>query len=246
MALVTRPSGPYSPVNAITNATKYQDDSAATSPKIAISSADVDGDMNKAFDELTNQSNRIDKLDAPVANTTEVVVAAADTFVFADASDSNAIKRDTIQGLIDLVTSPIKQIVYASPAPTGGSTTSTSYADLSGHTATITPTSGTSNILIVASLYLAAKSSSGQSGGRIKIVRGASDDVKEFGPAILTESSSVIGGTYTFVAVDAPSTTSSTTYKIQWKAETYGTFYSPNLGGPTYPTQTIALIEYQP
>lgn len=113
MATVTRPAGGYTPSNPITNTTKYQDDSAATSPKVAISSDKVDGDINKAFDELTNQSNRLDKLDAPIANTTAATIAVGDTVVFADASDSNAIKRSTVQGIVDLTSTPDGSITTA-------------------------------------------------------------------------------------------------------------------------------------
>ena len=108
MALVTRPAAGYTPSNAITNTTKYQTDSAGS---VAISSTKVDGDVNKAFDELTNQSNRLDVLEDPVAELTEAVVLAADSIVFADASDSNALKRDTVQGIIDLITPADGQFV---------------------------------------------------------------------------------------------------------------------------------------
>lgn len=104
MATITRPAGSFTPSNPITNSTKYQDDSAATAPRVAISSAKIDGDLNKAYDVLTDHDDAIAALQTPVASLTEVVVAAGDSFVLADASDSNNLKRDTIQGIIDLVT----------------------------------------------------------------------------------------------------------------------------------------------
>lgn len=88
MATVTRPAGGYTPSNPITNTTKYQDDSAATSPRVAISSVKVDGDLNKAFDVLTDHDNaiadhetRIDSLEAATPGTvTSVAVAAPSEF----------------------------------------------------------------------------------------------------------------------------------------------------------------------
>lgn len=51
-----------------------------------------------------------------VGDYTDTAVATGDSFIFADASDSNNVKRDTIQGILDLVTGttsgwvPIKQV----------------------------------------------------------------------------------------------------------------------------------------
>lgn len=106
MGVITRPAGGYTPANPITNSTKYQDD---RNNGIKVSSVKVDGDINKAFDILTDHDNtlsdhetRIDVLDNPVANATEATVAAEDTILFADASDGNSLRRDTVQGIIDL------------------------------------------------------------------------------------------------------------------------------------------------
>jgi hypothetical protein len=87
MGTVTRPAGGYTPSNPITNTTKYQDDSAATSPRVAISSVKVDGDLNKAFDVLTTHDNelaahdtRIDALEAAPAGVTSVGLTAPTEF----------------------------------------------------------------------------------------------------------------------------------------------------------------------
>lgn len=102
MATVTRPTAGYTPTNPITNTNKYQADSAATSPRRAINSQKVDGDFNKAFDELSNQSNRLDKLDAPVGNVPSTSAAVADVVMFSDVSDSNALKTTTVQQVLSL------------------------------------------------------------------------------------------------------------------------------------------------
>lgn len=109
MALITRPAAGYTPSNAITNTTKYQDDSNAT-PRVAISSTKVDGDLNKIFDAATDLSNsfdtmdtRVDNLENPVGSLTDTVITASDVISFADVSAGNVLKRDTVQGILDLV-----------------------------------------------------------------------------------------------------------------------------------------------
>ena len=61
--------------------------------------------------------------DALVADFTEVVVAAGDSFLLGDSSDSGNTKRDTIQGLLDLV-------------PAGGLTIASKQATASGSSVT--------------------------------------------------------------------------------------------------------------
>lgn len=62
------------------------------------------GNLIRETDNVTAFSVQSSTVDNIIANFPEDVVVAADSFIFADASDSNTTKRDTIQGLIDLVT----------------------------------------------------------------------------------------------------------------------------------------------
>lgn len=62
------------------------------------------GNLIRETDNVTAFSVQSSTVDNIIANFTEDVVVADDSFIFADASDSNTTKRDTIQGLIDLVT----------------------------------------------------------------------------------------------------------------------------------------------
>ncbi len=61
------------------------------------------GNLIRETDNVTAFSVQSSTVDNIIANFPEDVVVAADSFIFADASDSNTTKRDTIQGLIDLV-----------------------------------------------------------------------------------------------------------------------------------------------
>jgi hypothetical protein len=64
VATIDRPAGAYATTEGVANSTKYQDDSAATSPRVSISSVKVDGDFNKAFDTLTDHDDRIAALES--------------------------------------------------------------------------------------------------------------------------------------------------------------------------------------
>lgn len=62
-----RPSGAYAGASGLANRTKYQTDSAATAPRIPISSAKVDGDINYAIDAVNALDDDLQGLVAGVA-----------------------------------------------------------------------------------------------------------------------------------------------------------------------------------
>ena len=104
---------------------------------------------------------------------------------------------------------------------TAVSTTSTSFADISNLTATITPTSTSSKILINVDLGIVSTSTSNAI--IFRLMRGST----EIGAATgATNENCFIyvwpGGASVFHSyanhfLDSPSTTSATTYKLQWK-----------------------------
>jgi len=112
----------------------------------------------------------------------------------------------------------IGQVVFASTA-TETSTTSTSYVDATSLTASITPTATSSKILV---LSTAGVSSNGSafSNAAVQLVRG-STSIADFGSnkvyagGSFTQNFNVVGMNW----LDSPSTTSSTTYKVQFKTQ---------------------------
>jgi predicted small lipoprotein YifL len=72
-------------------------------------------------------------LHGALAGLTDTTVTASDTFVFADATDSNALKEDTVQGIIDLVPD-------ATTIVTGVVERSTSAENVTGTSDTVYPT----------------------------------------------------------------------------------------------------------
>jgi len=106
------------------------------------------------------------------------------------------------------------------------STSSTTFADLTGMSATITPSSATSKILVLVSLQ--ADMSTDNTYGW-QIVRGAT--AVGIGDAAGNRARATVGGSVgqdrirasSMNLLDSPSTTSSTTYKIQIRVGTTGT-----------------------
>jgi hypothetical protein len=112
---------------------------------------------------------------------------------------------------IKAATGAVLQVVHGATS-TQVDTTSSSYVD-TGLTATITPSSTSSNILAIysPSLYQAVAGSA----ITIQLVRG-STSIAVHGYALFAASSQVIG-LVTGTHLDSPATTSATTYKIQMK-----------------------------
>jgi len=133
----------------------------------------------------------------------------------------STIKVDTIQtraGAVpkasDLginVTGTVLQVVKAETTTEVG-TTGTSYID-TGLTASITPSSTSSKILVTYSVQQFFAAATGF--GLLKLVRGTTD-IQEHAYQGYAGSSTLMGVS-TYQQLDTPSTTSSTTYKVQFK-----------------------------
>jgi hypothetical protein len=125
------------------------------------------------------------------------------------------------------------------------STTSSSFVD-SGLTATITPSSTSSRILVLVTMPSGAMSRSGAATGNygeFKLVRGATN-LSTAGIGTLNYASSSGQAFYnspSFSQLDSPSTTSATTYKVQYSTSTTnGTIY---VHDGTSGTSAIILME---
>jgi hypothetical protein len=115
----------------------------------------------------------------------------------------------------------VLQVVSATTT-TQTSISSNSYTD-SGLTASITPSLATSKVLIMVSSVSAIQSTTNQTNNGVRLMRGATS-IGEFGDAAgLYTFSQIVGSStsnehrnvFNLSYLDSPSTTSSTTYKIQ-------------------------------
>ena len=114
----------------------------------------------------------------------------------------------------------ILQVIYAETT-TKVSTVSGNYVD-TGITATITPSSNSSKILVVVSLQWMLYREATETNGSFKLLRG-STNISEHSDAVhieagTTSQSRIISeGGYMIQKLDSPATTSATTYKVQFK-----------------------------
>jgi hypothetical protein len=122
----------------------------------------------------------------------------------------------------------VVQVVTATKTDTF-STSSTTYTDVTGLTASITPSSASSRILVLVSAMVASNSGAVQ---HSKIVRGVTDIFTgaAAGSRTVGSSGTFTAGTnemqtFSVAAVDSPATTSSTTYKVQTRASAGANVY---------------------
>lgn len=164
--------------------------------------------------------------------------------VIIDGSTGLTFPNNTTQGSAGKVL----QVVFGS-SNTYASTTSTTYAD-TPLTATITPTSSTSKILVMTS-FLFALNATGTGCG-FRLARGSTtifdpSPINATGPYfnyIATTTGLYTTGTINFL--DSPGTTSATAYKLQYRSYTSGasTFFNGDTGAIVQTgTSTIILME---
>lgn len=135
----------------------------------------------------------------------------------------------------------VLQAVFASYGSPVSSTSST-YAT-TNVTATITPSSTTSKIAIISTLCLANNpGTTGNSGVGLRLVRGATVINVMGGSNLSDQFNSVKYGQANCTYLDSPSTTSATTYTIQFARTTAGTVYI-NGDGSSTDNSTILLLE---
>ena len=133
--------------------------------------------------------------------------------------------------------------VITATTTTQTTTTSTTYADATGFTVSITPSSTGSKILIIAAVPVLSTISTGTHSAALQLIRGASS-IADFGRICggyaAAETSDI--GIGTLIYLDSPSTTSSTTYKVQVKTSTSSTAYVLRTGEQNLGTITVMEI----
>jgi hypothetical protein len=137
---------------------------------------------------------------------------------------STVLDLPALSGTVLTTTSPkvgnVIQVVGATQA-TATSTTSTSYVD-TGLTATITPTSSSSKILVIHSAQYRKNTGDVSNAVNVMLVRNSTNIQKAAGFGGFTFSN--IFATWNVMSsfVDSPATTSATTYKVQFASTISG------------------------
>ena len=114
----------------------------------------------------------------------------------------------------------VLQVVFASTS-TATTVASTTYTD-STLTATITPTLNTSKVLVIYDQKMQATRSAAACGGLVQLLRGVTSiqDLQQVLDANMGGATAGMAGSFGASYLDAPATTSATTYKTQVKTNT--------------------------
>ena len=144
---------------------------------------------------------------AAVSGTTTLTLPATTGTVLTTGSTGQVINKAS------LPTGSVLQVVQATNSTEATNSTST-YAD-TGLTVTITPTSNTSKILIIANLAIAKPGASDSVS--LNIVRNATQIIVFSSGVLYTGTAVYLSGMSGVCYLDSPATTSATTYKIQFK-----------------------------
>tara|TARA_R100000030_G_scaffold24423_1_gene17679 strand:+ start:683 stop:1162 length:480 start_codon:yes stop_codon:yes gene_type:complete len=120
-------------------------------------------------------------------------------------------------------------------------TSSTSYTDVTGLSASITPTRSDSKILVRVCVMIGTGNTANDN--FIRVLRG-STNILTTDFCVRNDEGTSNNTEYTIEVLDSPSTTSQTTYKLQGKAETNEIFVNRR-GSPTVTMgqSTITLME---
>ena len=149
-----------------------------------------------------------------VSGTTVLTLPAVSGTVITTGSSGQSIPKAA------LPTGSVLQVVSAN-LTSAASTTSTSMVD-TGLTASITPTSSSSKVLVLVTASGLDKPSSSGESISLSLVRGSTDI---FGQTNIMYSTTAMGFVVEsgMVYLDSPATTSSTTYKLQFRGRLGGT-----------------------
>jgi hypothetical protein len=152
----------------------------------------------------------------------------------------NASLASGVPGKANLPTGSVLQVVSATYS-TETTNSTTTYAD-TGLSASITPTSSSSKILVLVTIAGCQKTSGSSSNGLdLKLLRGSTDLITftRFGGWTGTALNLTFGNNSTEY-LDSPATTSSTTYKVQFRNETGSALVKVQ---DTSSTSTMVLLE---
>jgi hypothetical protein len=151
-----------------------------------------------------------------------------------------------VGGLSSPQTGSVLQVVQTTINGTSTTiTTNATWTDITGFTASITPTSSSSKILVMVSAQWELFKSGAEVTGAFKILRGSTDIFIESAnsqgfEAAVNGGRTYMDGRWNGTYLDSPATTSSTTYKLQFRLQNNGQITINSQGTQT---GTVILME---
>ena len=203
-----------------------------------MASVSISGDVSGAISIAAPSAAGSGVLTLPTGTDTLVGKATTDTLT------NKSIAATQLTGTIAAAALPagsVLQVVQGTYSTQATNATST-YAD-TGLTASITPRSASSKILVIANNAVAKSAANTQSGVGLNIVRDATQIIQFSVITMYTNSSLANTGAAGVCYLDSPATTSATTYKMQFKNS--GANAASVFAQESNSTASIVLMEIQ-
>ena len=165
-------------------------------------------------------------------------VADDDLVLLSDTSASAALKKMTVANLVaNAGGGKINQVLQATNSTQQDLNSNSSFVDLAGVTQAITPSATSSKILIISDIHFDL--TAGDRGFQIKILRDSTVVFEDGNNKSTYTAGARIAGRNTYLELDAPSSSSSLTYKVQVQTDgNSGARFNPESG-----RSNITLIE---
>lgn len=209
-----------------------------TTGQVLAKASNTDMDFSwVAVDPLLILDAKGDLITATADNTpARLAVGANGTVLTADSAQGTGLKWGTVGS------GAVVQVVSADASTAVASTTNV-YADVTGVTATITPTSASNKILVFVVIGSVFKQTNDTSAG-FKLFRGATE-IAHADTLGYTANNGAIIFQVPMTKLDAPNTTSATTYKVQFRSTSNNATITAMFGSPTN-SSSITLMEVTP
>ena len=165
-------------------------------------------------------------------------VADDDLVLLSDTSASAALKKMTVANLVaNAGGGKINQVLQATNSTQQDLNSNSSFVDLAGVTQAITPSATSSKILIISDIHFDL--TAGDRGFQIQILRDSTVVFEDGNNKSTYTAGARIAGRNTYLELDAPSSSSSLTYKVQVQTDgNAGARFNPESG-----RSNITLIE---